>query len=109
MVRALFNKPLKGTRTARKGKAFTGAAALGALTILAGCTKPLPEEGSASADLYRRRCGSCHRPVQPSSMKRALWHMVLPRMDQRMREARESPLSAEERSAIESYLQRNAG
>jgi len=109
MVGALLDKPLKGTRTPRKGKGIVGVAALGGIAILAGCAKPLPEEGSLSADLYRRRCGSCHSPIQPSSMKYALWNMVLPRMEQRMREAREPPLIAEERAAIEAYLRRNAG
>jgi hypothetical protein len=84
-------------------------AALGGVAILAGCSRPLPEEGSPSADLYRRRCGTCHRPYQPSSMKYALWSMVLGRMDRRIREAGEPPLGAQERAAIESYLRRNGG
>jgi hypothetical protein len=93
-----------------KGIIGLGLAALGALSILAGCTRPLPEEGSAAAELYRQRCGTtCHRPFQPSSMKYPLWNMVLPRMDQRIHEAGQPPLNLDERMTIDSYLRRNGG
>ena len=79
-----------------------------AIVALAACSRPLPEEGSASAELYRRRCGSCHRAIHPATMKYATWQMVLPRMEQRIRAAGEPPLGDEERRAIESYLERNS-
>jgi hypothetical protein len=74
----------------------------------AACSRPLPEAGSATAELYRSRCGTCHAAVAPSSMKYQLWEMVLPRMEARMREAGAPPLSATERESIRSYLERNA-
>jgi hypothetical protein len=79
-----------------------------ACAIAAGCSRPLPEAGSAAAELYRSRCGTCHAAVAPSSMNYKLWEMVLPRMEARMREAGAAPLSAAERDTIRSYLERNA-
>jgi hypothetical protein len=79
-----------------------------AWTMVAGCSRPLPEAGSAAAELYRNRCGTCHAAVAPSSMKYQLWEMVLPRMEARIREAGAPPLSAADRESIRSYLERNA-
>jgi Dihaem cytochrome c len=72
------------------------------------CSSPLPEDGTAAAELYRARCGSCHRAVNPASMKLAVWKMVLPRMEQRMKSATEPALSDDERRVLESYLERNS-
>jgi len=74
-----------------------------------GCARPLPEAGSDAAAVYETRCGSCHRAANPASMKYAVWEMVLPRMEQRMREAHLPPLNDEERATISAYLKRNAG
>jgi hypothetical protein len=93
----------------RKAIAGLAVSALCGVCVLAGCWRPLPEEGSPSADLYRRRCGTCHRAYQPSSMKYALWAMVLPRMEDLIRKTGGPSLSEEERVAIEAYLRRNAG
>ena len=82
--------------------------AVAAIVALAGCSRPLPEEGSASAEVYRRHCGSCHQAINPATMKYATWKMVLPRMEQRTRAAGQPPLGDEERSVIESYLERNS-
>ena len=41
-------------------------------------------------------------------MKYEVWEMVLPRMEQRIGEAGEPPLTAAERESIRSYLERNA-
>jgi hypothetical protein len=76
--------------------------------MVTACSHPLPEAGSAGAELYRSRCGTCHTAVAPSSMKYPLWEMVLPRMEARMREAGAPPLSAREQESIRSYLERNA-
>lgn len=75
---------------------------------VAGCARALPEEGSPAAALYRNRCGSCHQPVLPSAMKAAVWQMILPRMEDRMRGTGQ-PLRADERAAIEAYIRRNSG
>ena len=82
--------------------------AIGALVALAACARPLPEEGSAAAELYRRRCGSYHRAINPTTMKYATWKMVLPRMEERVRAAGQAPIGDEERRAIASYLERNS-
>jgi mono/diheme cytochrome c family protein len=81
---------------------------IGALVALAACSRPLPEEGSASAELYRRRCGSCHRAISPATMKYATWKMVLPRMEERIRAAGQAPMDDEDRRALESYLEKNS-
>ena len=94
----------------RAGKGKATVVALGAAwAITSGCSRPLPEAGSAAAELYRSRCGTCHEAVAPRSMKYKLWDMVLPRMEERMREAGASPLTALERESIRAYLERNAG
>jgi hypothetical protein len=79
-----------------------------AWTTITACSHPLPEAGSTAAELYRRRCGTCHAAVAPSSMKYKVWEMVLPRMEARMRETGTPPLGATERESIRSYLERNA-
>ena len=94
-------------RLAGKGKRPRLAVAA-AWTMVTACSHPLPEASSAAAELYRSRCGTCHAPVAPSSMKYALWEMVLPRMEARMRETGTPPLGATERESIRSYLERNA-
>ena len=94
-------------RRAGKGKRPALATAA-AWTMIAACSHPLPETGSAAAELYRSRCGTCHAPVAPRSVKYPRWEMVLPRMEARMREAGAPPLSATERESIRSYLERNA-
>jgi len=77
---------------------------------LAACSpRPLPEASSPAAALYEKRCGSCHRAFDPTSMKSALWEMLLPRMEERMRSAGMPPLSGEERETIVAYLKRNSG
>ena len=38
------------------------------LFAVGACSAPLPEEGTAAAELYRSRCGTCHRAVNPNTM-----------------------------------------
>jgi hypothetical protein len=92
----------------RAGKgSILAMTALGA--ICASCSRPLPEAGTPAAELYRSRCGtSCHAAVAPRSMKYGVWEMVLPRMERRISEAGEPPLTTGERESIRSYLERNA-
>ncbi|MBI2963364.1 MAG: hypothetical protein HYY35_06365 [Deltaproteobacteria bacterium] len=87
--------------------AFT-ATAITAASMIAGCSRPLPEEGSPDAALYRARCGTCHSAVSPRVVKPPTWQMIMPRMVERMRAAGQ-PLGKQERAAIESYLERNGG
>lgn len=93
------------------GKGFLGRAAIwvALLAVPVGCSRPLPEAGSAAAELYRERRGTtCHRPVAPSVLKFPAWRMLLPRMEQRMRVAG-NPLTTDKRDAIEAYLERHSG
>lgn len=91
------------------GKGNTPASVAILVFSLGACSRPLPEAGSPAVEVYENRCGSCHRAFDPASMKYALWEMVLPRMDERMRSANLPPLNGEERSTILAYLKRNAG
>jgi hypothetical protein len=93
------------------GKGFLAPAATLLLLAAAplGCSRPLPEAGSPSAELYRERCGTaCHRPYAPSVMKFPAWRMVMPRMENLLRIAG-TPLTREERDVIEAYLKKHSG
>jgi hypothetical protein len=84
------------------------AAALVAVAVChAACSRPLPEAGTPSADLYAARCSGCHRAYAPSSLTLATWLMVLPRMEQRLAAAGQA-LTADEQRLIVDYLRRNA-
>jgi hypothetical protein len=86
-----------------KGISFTARSVACFVALLAGCSRPLPEEGSASAELYRARCGGCHRAIPPSTMKLAAWEMILPRMEARMR-ASGTAVDPAEMAQIRAYL-----
>jgi Dihaem cytochrome c len=95
---------------ARPRRAPAGGLALVALAIaIAGCTRPLPEEGSVAERTYTERCGSCHRPYQPHSMTAAMWQAQMTVMRQKIAAAGQPPLTAEQERMILEYLQRNAG
>jgi hypothetical protein len=96
----------------KTGKAKSPRTAILTVVVaaLAGCSKPLPGEGTPEAKLYRERCGtSCHQPVAPASMPYATWEMILPRMEQRIRASTQPPLGAEERTLLEAYLKKYSG
>lgn len=89
-----------------------GAAAVGCLLaalVAASCRKSLPDEGSAEAKLYATRCGTCHAPHLPRALTAAMWKVQVDRMDQKFREARMKPPTAEEKEQILAYLTRHAG
>ena len=79
------------------------AAALGA-----GCTRELPEEGSAATITYRDRCGECHRAYAPRALKYPTWQLIVSRMEAHMRRSPRGGLSAEERGTILDYLRRHS-
>jgi len=86
------------------------AAAVLLLLVAGGCSRPLPEEGSADATLYAARCGTCHRAYQPHAMTPAMWKVQVDRMtDVKYEAAGHPPPTADERARILAYLQRNAG
>jgi len=75
----------------------------------AGCSRALPEEGSAVASLYVARCSAdCHSPHQPASMTVAMWRLQVARMEPVIARAGLPPLSARDREQIIAYLERNA-
>jgi mono/diheme cytochrome c family protein len=86
-----------------------GAAIL-TLTALAaaGCHRPLPEQNTAAARLYARRCGQCHTAYAPGSLTAAMWQVQIDVMETKMRQYSVAPLTGQERDAILSYLTRNA-
>jgi hypothetical protein len=89
-----------------------GAAALACLVaalLAASCRTPLPEEESAEAKLYATRCGTCHAPHLPRALTPAMWKVQVDRMDQKYRDARMKPPTAEEKEKILAYLTRHAG
>gem|GEM_PF-364549 len=99
---------------ARNGLAAAVPAAVAGVFVVtvaaaSGCSRPLPEEGSAVANLYVERCSTgCHRPHQPGSMTVAMWQLQFERMQPVIARAGRPPLTAGERAEILAYLERNA-
>jgi hypothetical protein len=84
--------------------------ALAVLTLAAaGCSRPLPEQGSAAERLYSERCGNCHRPYQPRSLTAAMWQVQVAAMRQKIAAAGQPPLTPAQDREILEYLRRNAG
>ena len=50
------------------------------LVLLAGCGPGLPDAESPGADVYRGRCGGCHRLFPPGSMTAEMWNVQVARM-----------------------------
>lgn len=92
----------------RRGIALAWAAIVLALTV-AGCEKPLPQAGSADAQLYAQRCGGCHRPYNPHAMTAAMWEIKVAAMHDKIAAAGQPPLTPAQERAILDYLRRNAG
>ena len=79
-----------------------------ASALAAACSKPLPDEGSASAELYRERCGGCHRLYAPASLKYPLWEMAVTRMETNITRSGRPPLAPAEKETILAYLREHA-
>jgi len=86
------------------------AAVLLALVALAlGCTREkLPKEESYAAQLYIKRCGHCHAPINPRRLTAATWEAQVAAMEARMREAGDPPLRGKQLETILGYLRENA-
>ena len=69
----------------------------------------IPDEGSEAAQLYVKRCGSCHRAYLPSLMTAEMWRTQVGLMQERMKQAGIAPLSPDERRTITEYLSSHAG
>jgi len=80
------------------------------LVVTMGCEpKPLPEPGSAAAQLYSQRCGgTCHNLYYPTVMTADMWTAMVERMDSEM-SRRGVPLAAADKDEILAYLRRNSG
>ena len=80
------------------------------LLVVLGCEpKPLPEQGSVGAELYRQRCsGSCHVLYYPPVMTADMWTTMVERMESEMFRSG-MPLTAAEKEEILAYLRRNSG
>jgi hypothetical protein len=76
---------------------------------VAACSRPLPEEGTTDAMLYRAKCGTCHAAYQPHGLTPAMWQLQVVRMEKKYRAAGQQAPTADERNRILAYLTRNAG
>ncbi len=79
-----------------------------AVVLASGCSQPLPEEGTAAAELYRQRCGGCHAPHRPGLLTAHMWQSMVDRMELEIRR-RGTELTPSDKQEILAYLQRNAG
>ena len=75
--------------------------------VAAGCSRPLPEEGTPSATLYAQKCGACHPAYAPSLLTAKMWNAMVARMEIEMRRSGRS-LSDDDKREILAYLARNA-
>lgn len=82
-------------------------ALLAACAGLAACSKPLPEEGSPDAQLYRARCGTCHVAYQPTAMTPTMWRLQIDRMQQKYAASGYPMPTPEEKEQILKYLDRH--
>lgn len=77
---------------------------LGAL----GCNASLPEPESPAAQLYQKRCSTCHRLYAPGILTAEMWQFMIARMEQEFQRSRQPPLLADERQTILDYLQKHS-
>lgn len=79
-------------------------AVMAVMLALVGCVTPAPPPaattpaGEAGRQVYVRKCASCHRFYDPARYTPAAWAGWMEKM------AVKSRLSAEERAALEAYL-----
>ena len=86
-----------------------GVIAATALLIFAGCApKPLPEDGTATEQLYVHRCGVCHRAYDPSTLTPAMWQLQIDAMELKISAAGMPPLTPDDKQAILAYLERHS-
>ena len=89
------------------GVCVLAAAAFGLLS--GGCSRPLPEAGSAEAKVYAQRCGGCHSPYQPGLQTAAMWELTVAKMESTRMRTAGIRLGETDRRAIRDYLTRHAG
>lgn len=80
---------------------------LAACSLASACSRPLPEEGSPDAQLYRARCATCHAAYQPSAMTPTMWRLQFDRMQQKYANSGYPLPTPAEREQILKYIDRH--
>ena len=75
------------------------------VVLAAACAPSLPDPESPGAELYRARCGGCHRLYAPRTLTAAMWEMQVDRMQAEMTRRGVRPLDVGERDTVLRYLQ----
>jgi hypothetical protein len=95
--------------SSRHNHRYFAAISLTALLIFAGCVpKPLPEDGTATEQLYVHRCGVCHRAYTPSTLTSAMWQLQVDAMELKISAAGMPPLTSGDKQTILAYLERHS-
>ncbi len=85
-------------RTLRLRRTLAAILATATLLIASPCrSAPLPQRDGIV--LYRKKCGSCHRPYAPSEIKTEEWEKTLAEMKRRAK------LTDDEVAAIRRYVE----
>ena len=79
-----------------------------ASAVVAGCTHALPDPDSPGAQLYQKRCGTCHPLSEPRALTSAMWEIQVTKMRETMRRRGVTPLTADEEALVLRYLQAHA-
>lgn len=80
---------------------------LAACCLVSACSRPLPEEGSPDAELYRARCAGCHAAYQPTAMTPTMWRLQFDRMQQKYANSGYQMPTPAEREQMLKYLDRH--
>lgn len=75
------------------------------VALVSACAPPLPDAESPGAQLYRARCGGCHRLYAPGVLTAAMWEIQMERMRHEMARRGAEPLDAIEQDTVLRYLQ----
>jgi hypothetical protein len=95
--------------SSRRHRRRLGVVSIAALIIFAGCApKPLPEDGTATEQLYVHRCGVCHRAYTPSTLTPAMWQLQVDAMELKISAAGMPPLTSDDKQTILAYLERHS-
>lgn len=100
---AVTGEPLVRARVRRGALAVAAA-----VTLAGGCDARLPEPESPGAQLYRARCGGCHRLYAPGVMTTAMWKVTVGRMQGELVRRGAAPLTADEQARLLDYLDRHS-
>lgn len=79
-----------------------------ALFGLMGCNASLPDPESPAAQLYQKRCSTCHRLYAPSILTTDMWQYMLERMEIEMQRRGVPQPTPAERALLLDYLQKHS-